>query len=72
MIDFAAIADTARPMPMPWAAFEARARKEGIWDQVLATGVDAGMVGAESALQNTTLPSWAQEIVRAQFPARIE
>lgn len=72
MIDHTAITATARPMPMPWAEFEARARKEGIWDQVLATGVDAGMVGAEPALRNTKLPEWAQAIVRAQFPARIE
>ena len=72
MTESAPSSDTAKPMPMSWAAFEARARAEGIWDAVLEVGIAASMAGAEAALQDIPLPEWAQEVVGAQFPAWTE
>lgn len=72
MIDFKTITDPPLPSPLSWHEFERRARAEGIWGAVLEAGVAAGMVGAEDALQDIELPQWAQQVVRAQFPARIE
>lgn len=69
MKDFIAITDKAPTLPMSWEALEARARAEGVWDGLMQAGVVAGTDGASAALVNSTLPGWAQDVVRGQFPA---
>lgn len=57
------------PDGMTWKQFEARARAEGIWNDVLKAGVIASMAGVDAALKDVPLPSWAQAAMRSQFPA---
>lgn len=57
------------PHAMTWAEMQARAKREGVWDDLLKAGVFAGMAGADAALADVPLPPWAQDVIRAQFPA---
>lgn len=68
MIDWNAKQTEPPPLPngMTFEQMQARAREEGIFAELTFTTAQARRLGVDHALKDTSLPAWAQEVVRSQ------
>lgn len=57
----------ALPDGLTWERMLARARQEGIDEELALAGMSARRFGVDAALADTALPEWAREVIRSQF-----